>query len=283
MSDSKRLLPDFSNPPVVEVALSVQFEPLVALRTPQIGLLWKEFRPRFPKTKERPPLNAVIEKFGPPEVHKPDVQIQMLPSPPVPRVWFLNETGTELIQVQQDRFVHNWRKVGTGDVYPRYERVREVFRNELNTFKSFLSREKIGEILPDQCEVTYVNHFVAGAGWNTHAQLDEVLALFKPKYSDPYDLKFEDTQMASRFVIPNPQSPDLEPLGRLHISVAPGFRRDNNQPIFSMTLTARGRPEGQGLEGVFRFLDIGREAVVRGFAAVTTSRMHEIWGRRDAR
>ncbi len=131
MSDSKRLLPDFSNPPVIEVALSVQFEPIAALRTPQIGLLWEEFRPRFQKTEEYPPLNAVIEKFGLPEAHKSDIQVQMLPSPPVPRVWFLNETGTELVQVQQDRFVHNWRKVGTGDVYPRYERVREVFRNEL--------------------------------------------------------------------------------------------------------------------------------------------------------
>jgi hypothetical protein len=40
--------PDFADPPVVEVALSVQFDPLSALRTPQIGLLWAEYRTRFP-------------------------------------------------------------------------------------------------------------------------------------------------------------------------------------------------------------------------------------------
>ncbi|GAH85222.1 unnamed protein product, partial [marine sediment metagenome] len=31
-------LPDFEHPPVVEVALAVQFEELSTLRTPQIGL-----------------------------------------------------------------------------------------------------------------------------------------------------------------------------------------------------------------------------------------------------
>ena len=54
------MLPDFENPPLVEVALSVQFEPIEQMRTPQIGLLWTEFRHRFPVTQEHPPVDPEL-------------------------------------------------------------------------------------------------------------------------------------------------------------------------------------------------------------------------------
>jgi len=116
---TSRMLPDFENPPLVEVALSVQFEPIEQMRTPQIGFLWAEFRDRFPVTQEHPPVDPVIERFGIARTGAPEVRLQMLESPPLPRVWFVNPTGTELIQVQNDRFIHNWRKVDDGDKYPR--------------------------------------------------------------------------------------------------------------------------------------------------------------------
>ena len=271
-------LPDFTDPPVVEVALSVQYEPLTALCTPAMGLLWSEFRDRFPNVEEHAPLEAVIERFGVKGPKKVGVRVEMMPKPPVPRCWFLNEAGTELIQVQQDRFVHNWRKVGEGEDYPRFEHVRDRFKRELRVFESFVRREKLGELVPTQCEVTYVNHIVAGRGWERHGQLGEVLTLFVPKYSEAFLPEPEDARMAVRYVIPGA---DGEPLGRLHIVMEPGYRRDDNRPMFLLDLTARGRPERDGVDGVLRFLEIGREWVVRGFAAVTTAQMHKIWGRRD--
>ncbi len=42
--DSQVPLPTFDAPPVAEVALSVQFEPLGSLRSVQLGLLWERFR-----------------------------------------------------------------------------------------------------------------------------------------------------------------------------------------------------------------------------------------------
>ena len=44
-------LPDFSNPPVVETVLSVQFDRLSAARTANFGLYWSEMTRRFPKQK----------------------------------------------------------------------------------------------------------------------------------------------------------------------------------------------------------------------------------------
>jgi uncharacterized protein (TIGR04255 family) len=169
MNSARPPLPDFAAPPVTEVVISVQFDPLTALRTPHLGLLWQDFRDRFPKTEEHPPLPPVIEKFG--LLGPPQIGVRFETSLPVPLCWFLNEAGTKLIQVQQDRFVHNWRKIGQSDEYPRYEHIRKTFEVELGIFCQFLAREQLGELVPNQCEVTYVNQISSGKGWEKHGQL----------------------------------------------------------------------------------------------------------------
>lgn len=269
-------LPDFANPPVVEVALSVQFEPLTNLRTPQIGLMWQGIRDRFPKTEEHAPLEPSIERFGGQLSSPGSVRVQVMRQPPVPRCWFSNESGTELIQIQQDRFIHNWRKVGTGEEYPRYERVRETFRRELESFQRFLTEEQIGEPIANQCELTYVNHMVAKDGWERHGELGAVLSLCAAEYTDQFLPEPEELRMSGSFVIPDDTG---APLGRLRFSVEPAFLRSSNQAVLVLNMIARGRPLGDGVQGVLKFLDVGREWIVRGFASITTSKMHAIWKR----
>ena len=103
-------LPEFESPPIVEVVFSVQFEPLGSLRTAQIGLLWERFRKDFPKVDEKPPLEPVLERFDRPQSVKVGLRFEALDVPPLARVLFLNEPESQLIQVQPDRFIHNWRK-----------------------------------------------------------------------------------------------------------------------------------------------------------------------------
>lgn len=71
----------------------------------------------------------MIERFGAPA--PAEVEVTFEEKPPVPRVWFLNAYRTELIQVQADRFVHNWRKLLRVEPYPCYEPSRERFRNQV--------------------------------------------------------------------------------------------------------------------------------------------------------
>ena len=273
-------LPDFSNPPVVEVALAVQFEPLTELRTPQIGLLWANFRDRFPKIEEHPPLDPMMERFGAPGPPKPSVHFEMMRRPPVPRCWFVSADGTELIQIQQDRFAHNWRKTsasGEPVEYARYKHIRAGFRDELHDFAKFVTLEQLGALKPNQCELTYVNHIVSGPGWQHHGELGKILTLFETRYTDEFLPDLEEARVASAYVIPGP---DGKPLGRLRLSIDSAYRRADNYPIMVLNLVARGRPDGTGTEGVMKFLDTGHEWIVRGFAAITTPEMHKIWGRR---
>ncbi len=274
MDSQERDLPDFENPPLTEVALSVQFDPLPGLQTPQIGLLWSTFRERFPRTEQHPPLDPLIEKFEPPS--QPSIRLEISNAPPAPRCWFLNEAGSELIQIQPDRFTHNWRKVDREDEYPRYEHVRRQFSEELADFCKFLQVEGLGSFRPNQCEISYINHIEPGDVWSTHGQLSQILTIWKHQYSDDFLSEPESIRTAVQHVF-NDDGGD--PLGRLHISTQPAFNVVENTPILVMNLTARGAPDRPTNEGVLSFLDRGREMIIRGFASITTPEMHKIWGR----
>jgi hypothetical protein len=188
----------------------------------------------------------------------------------------LNEKGTQLLQIQPDRFIHNWREVASGERYPRYERLLESFLNELSIFCAFVDREGLGELAINQCEITYVNHIMAGEGWVRHGQLAEILRCVAPvagHLPEP-----ESISLTACYVIPGS---DGRPLGRLHATVRPAWRTGDSRPMYVMTLTARGAPQGEGVSAAVAFLNLGREWIVRGFADLTTAKMHSIWRRID--
>ena len=137
-------LPDFSNPPVVETVLSAQFDRLSGLQTAHFGLYWGEVRDRFPKTEEHGELPSLVERLGEQAQPAVGIQFQALEAPPTPRFWFIDEGGTELIQIQRDRFIKNWRKTDDGDHYPRYETVRAGYDEDFSNFARFVSRNELG-------------------------------------------------------------------------------------------------------------------------------------------
>lgn len=277
-SDDMEPLPDFDRPPVSEVALSLQFEPLSNLKGPMLGLLWGAFKDRYPQVEEHPPLEPVIEKFSGPEgMPNLKLQFQVLDAPPPVRVWFVNIEGTELIQVQQDRFVHNWRKATPEDEYPRYTYLRAKLIEELGQFLRFVQEEKLGKIVFNQTEVTFVNSILSGEGWERHGQLDNVLTIHSGHYSDDFFNEPENVQTALRYVIPGA---DQHPVGRLHISVVPVVSLQNKKPALNLTIIARCAPDGT-VEDTLRCLDMCHRWVVKGFASITTKEMHEVWRRQD--
>lgn len=266
-------LPDFKRPPVVEVAIGVQFDP-VGLAVPHLGLLWQEYREELPRFEEKPPLDPVVERFG---VRTPlgQPKITLMEHPPANRLWFHNESGDELVQVQPDRFIFNWRQVDPNREYPRYEAVEASFFRAFSKFSTFLAAHGLSSPRITQCEVTYVNHILPAEGvWSSHGAAGNAVTLVGSPGGDFLPAP-EDVRAAARFII---NTEAHEQAGRLHITLEPRFFVQGDQPLLFLQLVTRGAPLGEGLEGARTFFRLGREWIVRGFFAVTTSAMHKEWG-----
>ncbi|MCH8270486.1 MAG: TIGR04255 family protein, partial [Planctomycetes bacterium] len=135
-------LPEFDDPPVVEVALSVQFESL-EITPAHLGLIALAMRENgYNRIELKPPLSQVFEYFGPPP--PPESKVTFEIGPPPPRHWFVNDDSSELVQLQQDRLIQNWRKVPGSKPYPRFETIRPKFEKQARDLIVFIDREQLG-------------------------------------------------------------------------------------------------------------------------------------------
>lgn len=269
----KAELPEYAKPPVVEVACSVQFEPIAELHTGRLGLLWAEYRDRFPRVEQYPPLQATREQF---EVTPARIGFNLETSFPMPRVWFLSEDGTRLVQVQRDHFIVNWRKLETEAIYPRYPTLRQTLVDELEPFQQFVEKEDLGTIRPVQTELTYVNHIDAREAGRGRKALSQIVRIWAGDKAVGQLPTFEEASFQARYVMRDGE----KPVGRLHMNLEPHRYVKDNAPLYVLTLVARGAPQTADIEGALAFLDRGHEAIVEGFTAVTTDEMHTIWERR---
>jgi len=274
MSDRPSDLPEFDRPPVAEVALGVQFKTDSPLRVPHFGLFWKAVREDFPAFREHPPLSSQIEELEPePPKTSPQLGIHIgTGPPPAPRCWFIDASENKLIQLQTDRFLHNWRKVTGDEAYPRYEVIWNEFIARWQVLVSFLAEQDLGTPTVTQAEVTYVNHIPQGSCWNSADDMKEVFSVLKPVNEADLFGPMETMEFGIRRRLPDNR-------GRLHVTAAPVFHTKDNTIMIRMVLTARGPVPNSSDEAILEWMQIGRSAIVKSFTALTTPAAHEFWGR----
>ena len=56
-------LPDYSNPPLIEVVCGILFNSIDKLKVPHIGLFWEKIKKDYPLCQEKSPIMSVIEIF----------------------------------------------------------------------------------------------------------------------------------------------------------------------------------------------------------------------------
>ena len=266
--------PDFKNPPLTEVGMSVQFEPLRQMQVSHFGLLWAHFKSDYPNSKQYSPTPPFKEDFSPPS--PPTVQFQYSDEPPMPCMGFMNEDKTRLIRLQTDRFSYNWRQLQTGQSYPRYESVRSNFVESLNKFMQFVESEDLRNWQPVQCEIIYLNQIDLAAAEATHGDLDRLLNLWCSGALKKGCPELERVFVKAQHIIRNENQ---EPIGRLYIQSDPAFMLEDSKPIWKLNVSVRGNPAKPDFENMMSFFDKGREIIVRGFTSITTTEMHNLWGR----
>lgn len=246
-------------------------------------MLWTEYRDRFPKVEQQPPLSPIREQFG---ETSPRFAFTMQGTFPMPRIWFLSEDGHRLVQIQHDLFILNWRKLDTGEEYPRYRAIRDMLVDEVGLFEESVEQEGIGPIRPVQAELTYVNHIDAREAGGSRKPLSRIIktwgsenAVGKPPEAGEFAAgklpEFEEASIAAHYIMRE----DEMSVGRLHISVEPQRYVKDNAPLYALTLVARGAPNTPDLDAAVHLLDKGHAAIVEGFTAITTKEMHSVWER----
>jgi len=274
MPKVKGPFPDYNNPPVNEVVIGVQFDTLKSFAAVHPGLYWQRIKDRYPQFSAHPPIATVIETFE--NLPAPPVKqhLELSSTPPLPRCWFLDSSGNQLVQLQAERFLHNWRKVTGEEVYPRYKTILPEFVRLWKDFLDFAAAENLGEVKPNHWEVTYVNHIYQGEGWTT---LEDLHKLF-PAWSSE----------SSQGSLPQPERINLDfsyafpdDLSRLHISLVPAYTRKDNRMLLRLNLTARGRLESIDHKSLIRCLGLGHKWIVRGFTDFTSPEAHAIWEKKE--
>jgi uncharacterized protein (TIGR04255 family) len=260
-------LPKFEHPPVAEVAMGVQFRPLFGMRGLALAPLQDRWRANYPKTEEQPPLLSVTEGN---QALMPGMPFNIFQLPPT-RQWFLNESGTELVQVQPDRLLVNWRAGDPPDAYPRYHHIRQTFENRFRDLARFADDASLGELEITQAELSYIN--VIKTAPDEIGHIDRFLKAWSGTAGHHLGAA-EEARMTLTFPIPDVGQAPV----RLYAEVNPA-QLSNGERVLFFTLTARGNPGGTSLDESLKFLDAVRDHLAWSFVELTTKSMHDTWGR----
>jgi uncharacterized protein (TIGR04255 family) len=262
--------PSFRNPPVVEVAIGLQFEPL-GMASVHFGQFSKEvLDANWPFASDAPPVPDQVETFSERRFHWPKLAFRVQSAPFVSRVQFQNVDRDRMIQVQDTRFIYNW--IRKNETYPRYAKIREEFDRLFSEFWEFTKRAKLATLQLNQWEVTYVNHVPPDGLWKTPADIPQIFPALV-KSPEPYgNTAFESLVAEWRSEIA-PQ------LGRLYINLQVQKIQSSDEPpadVLVATLAARG-PVDQNQDWSTG-IDRGHTTIVNSFADISSKMAKSTWG-----
>lgn len=269
---SKTGLPQFANPPVVETVIGVQFAPLEGYTTAHAGWFWVQHLGRDWETvDEVPRLEEYREMFGADrEFSVRRLRVRSQPEPN--RIRF--RRGMRMLQVQSSRFVFNWIR-GDGDAeYPSYDTLLPEFREKWASFQEFVEEAGLGGLSPDHWEVTYVNLLAKDESWQKPEDWSRLLPGLVCPTPTELPLVLDGLSGRWQYVIGDRQ-------GRLRVKVQHGKRDEGTgEEVLKVELLARGPIDR--VDGLESGLDLGHEAIVSSFGALTGQEAQEKWEKIDA-
>lgn len=253
--------------------LGVQFDAIRQLRQSHFGRFWQLIDERYPNTADHGRLETSVLPIGS-EALGPSFHLEVLDSPPTHRSWYMSENDERLVQLQDDRMVHNWRHQGGS--YPRFEPLLDEFWNIFDSFRSMLERSGLEQPRTKQVEVAYIN-------WIPDADPSEFLRSVRNTSLDVQgvDPRPDFEHWTTRY----PVQDDQGVIGHLTIESKPGTRTTGAGKVqgylLSFIYRASVEPDA-GDQGVTASFLRGRDVIVRSFTAVTNDMMHteDRWGRR---
>lgn len=270
MTEIATFNPIFSNPPVVETRLAVQFEPLGGFESAHFGLFWQEclgLENWLPLT-DQPAANREFEQFG---------YSRLRPSQPqtgtgivLPNVRFRRSDKMRTVQLQSDRFTYGWnREEGKR---PSYAVARPEFDAAYQKFEAFCDERMSLKPELNLWQITYVNAIPQGTLWGRLTDWHGVLpGLFSDKSSASTSLEWATFDGTWYFALPNE-------LGRVRVRVQKAVRGVSDDVVLLVVLRAQGEIGPTRSPDWATGMSSGHEAITRLFCDLISARAKEEWG-----
>lgn len=254
------LLPKFSDPPVSETAIGLEFPSASMIDAVKLVRLQDAWSAEYPEINEVPgaPPTELTQPTG--------VTIQFGDSPR--RIWAAQPGSGLLLQTQNDRLILNWRKQFSPSPYPGYEALSKEFTRRWEQLKESFARMGVPTPMPHLGEFTYVNAVPLDA----NETLSDVLTLISPGSAA---IPGTDTFGAFQFLrevndVTAPYPAQIQVTGQ------PNQSPDGRVLIFNVTtrVLLTGRPD-QWLAGI----DAAHSLASHTFAGIITEAKQRRWGR----
>lgn len=259
--------PTFAHPPLVEVALGIEFVPLAEFGAIHMARLSERWREQFPHVQEHAPLPP-NPPIGLTDQFNGGLVVNM--GAPGIRLWLLNDNQDQLVQVQRDRLVLNWRASGDVSPYPRYhEALRPIFTRQYDEFVAFLDESGLVKPRPLSVEVTYVN-MIPASSVDVPSDLSSILRSQSP-FIDGLGVP-QTSRLQHQWVRTDKDG---------QVSV---LRLDVDAPAqagtVGLNLTARSPvAEPTSTASVLQSMDLCHDEIVAAFVGLTEADRQAEWGR----
>ncbi len=262
-------LPTFTRPPVAEVVIGLQFDPLPGLRTLHFGGFWSTLDGSWQPLPDGPAVGQTQEPSGTePLWIPPGFQIEQLEAPGA-RVRAMTPDKEGMLQIENSWLVYNWRQKGPSAEYPRFEPIKARFDDLRRLFLSYLQKQKLGTISPNLWEVGYVNFIPRNSVWS---EATEWPRLFPALLSGSVPAQTGTLQSFSgRWIFLLPAQG-----GRLHVSMEHGKGADGE--VLVLKLIARGRIDNKSDAAIDAGFALGHESVVKTFSSIISEELKTSWG-----
>ena len=251
---------EFERPPVSEVIFGIGFQEPNGFREPHFGLFWDQIRREFPNSEVREPIVPLAQE---------GVQFEFVPAPKQ-RHFFRTADGSQLVQVQSNRFLYNWIKTQETEHYPRYGNVYPRFLELKRAFGTFLEAHGFGSPIVRELRLEYLNHIPKGAAWKSPADVQKLFPDFRLQRRGR---SFLLSPLSFNIVVRYPMDRDGT---RLDVSLRTGLREV--QEVISLQLSVIGRVESPSENEMQQWFDRARLVIDRSFVDLSSKQAQRIWG-----
>ena len=247
----------FKKPPLNEIVFQVAFPEIQGFGPTHIGLFWSEFRDTFPTIESAP-------RIGLPGAF--NIRSGVLPDN---RVWLVHKDNSQVIQIQDDRFMFNWRETGESDSYPGFDVLYPMFKTFFAQFVKFLEVENFRPKILTGFELQYINHIYQGV-WDEWDDAGKVFPAFNwagnPKKMPP-------AKGFRHFV----QCDRPNGLGELAVTIDSRTHKQSSEPLinFEIKVTAHQRElELDSLDDIFL---PAHDELVDTLSSMTSHAVQKTW------